>query len=513
MAGPVTNLRSLVKVNFRTSKRADEVNDLMQAKLGLRFKYEPARLAIAHSLGLPDPAPPLRDADADEYGKVIHGDNLFGDDDLPMWVAMIVEKGDLRNPSVEDVQEQVRRHWHRGILLLQTEWQNCEGVYERFILYLAERAGLPAHGQQASTSEDVWQGQGAGQAAGPVTLRLGDPGMDLATKQPVTWLLNGKGSPHVALMGGTGSGKTRLAVNLIEQIRRQARMPVILFDMAKGDLASNRDLLQAIQGRVIKSPTDPVPLDALHIPNERTPEVTNAAMRFRESFVRVAKTKPGGVQLDYLREAAQRAYMDPHPISITNMRDALRAVYQENNRKPDAVTALFNDLTQWNLFAPKMKPAEFFSQSWVIDVHEAPETAQRLIVFLMLDALYAFFKSLDDAPLDRQGHRALRLVLVVDEARRVLSYGQQSLVGLVRESRSKGMSVFLISQSPDDYDSVEDNFLENIGLGVCFRTNATSSRVLRAWLGQAVDLASLPDGVAVTRLPGQPGVTRVKARE
>jgi DNA sulfur modification protein DndE len=160
-----------------------------------------------------------------------------------------------------------------------------------------------------------------------------------------------------------------------------------------------------------------------------------------------------------------------------------------------------------------MKPADFFGHSWVIDVHEAPETAQRLIVFLMLDALYAYFKSLADAPLDRQNHRALRLVLVVDEARRVLSYGQQSLIGLVRESRSKGMSVFLISQSPDDYDSVEDNFLENIGLGFCFRTNATSSRVLRAWLGQSVDLASLPDGVAVTRLPGQPGVTRVKAWE
>ena len=105
------------------------------------------------------------------------------------------------------------------------------------------------------------------------------------------------------------------------------------------------------------------------------------------------------------------------------------------------------------------------------------------------------------------------IVAVVDEARRVLSYGQQSLIGLVRESRSKGMSVFLISQSPDDYDSVEDNFLENIGLGFCFRTNATSSRVLRAWLGQSVDLASLPDGVAVTRLPGQPAVTRVKAWE
>src|SRR5690242_18886826 len=115
MTSPVTNLRSLVKVNFRTSKRADEVSDLMQSKLGLRFRYEPARLTIAHSFALPDPAPPLRDEDAYDYGKVIHGDHLFGDEALPLWIAMIVEKADLRNPTVEDIQEQVRRHWHRGI--------------------------------------------------------------------------------------------------------------------------------------------------------------------------------------------------------------------------------------------------------------------------------------------------------------------------------------------------------------------------------------------------------------
>jgi len=511
MAGAFTNLRSLDSANFRTSKRADELNDVLRGKLDFKHKYEPARLAIAHSLGLSDPAPPL--LDDDESGKVIMGRNLFGDDDLPLWIAMIVEKAGLTNPTVEDIQEQVRRHWHRGILLLQTEWENCEGVYERFILYLAERAGLPTHGQQAGERAIGREGQPADGPAGPVTVRLGDPGVDLSNKQPVNWLLNAKGSPHVALMGGTGSGKTRLAVNMIEQIRRQAGCPVILFDMAKGDLAKNAELLQVIQGRVVTSPTNPVPLDVLHIPNERMPEVTNAAMRFRESFVRVAKSKPGGVQLDYLREAAQRAYMDPHPISITNIRDALRVVYQENSRKPDGVSALFNDLTQWNLFTPHMKPAEFFSQSWVIDVHEAAETAQRLVVFLMLDALYTYFKSLDDAPLDRQNHRALRLVLVVDEARRVLSYGQQSLIGLVRDSRSKGVCVFLISQSPEDFDTVDDNMLEQIGLTACFRSNGSSPRVLKACLGQAVDLAGLPDGVAVSRLPGQPNAIRIKAWE
>jgi hypothetical protein len=263
--------------------------------------------------------------DADDYGKVIHGDNLFGDDELPLWIAMIVEKADLRCPTVEDIQEQVRRHWHRGILLLQTEWSNCDGAYERFFLYLAERAGLPDQGR---TDDEDKESPTAGERrkGGPVTVRLGDPGTDVATGQPVSWLMNRKGSPHVALMGGTGSRKTRLAVNLVEQIRQQSGAPVILFDMAKGDLAGNRELVRMIKGRVVKSPNTAVPLDVLNIPNEQMHEITNAAMRFRESFVRVAKTKPGGVQLDALREAAQRAYMDPHPISITNIRDALRVV-------------------------------------------------------------------------------------------------------------------------------------------------------------------------------------------
>jgi hypothetical protein len=85
------------------------------------------------------------------------------------------------------------------------------------------------------------------------------------------------------------------------------------------------------------------------------------------------------------------------------------------------------------------------------------------------------------------------------------------LISLVRESRSKGVSIFLISQSPDDYDQEEDNFLENVGLALCFKTNSASARALKALLGQQVDLGSLPAGVAVTRLPGHSGVTRIQS--
>lgn len=521
MAGPVTNLRSVDSANFKTSKRADAVNDLLKAKLGLQHRYEPARLAIAHSLAMPEPAPQLSVDDADDSGKVIMGKTLFGDDESPVWVAMIVEKAGTPHPSVEDIQEQVRRHWHRGILLLQAEWESCagenpEGVYERFILFLAQRAGLPAHGLSsgAVAGEDGPEANGS-RSAVPVTVRLGDPGTDERTGLPATWLLNGKGSPHVALMGGTGSGKTRLARSILGQIRTQTKVPCIIFDF-KGDLAGNPDFVNEVGATVIASPSKPVPLDVLHIPDRSAGEITNGAIRFRDSFVLIPKGRIGPVQSGELRDAAKTAFTKQgsgKPIEITTIRDELLALYATNSRKGNTLTETFHELTQWRLFDPRMSPADFFKRSWIIDVHAAQETAQRLIVFLVLDALYAYFKALPDSAMNKQGHRALRCVLVVDEARRVLSYGQPSLISLVRESRSKGMSVFLISQSPEDYDTAEEDFLDQIGLTVCFKANGSSPRVLKACLGQTVDLAGLPDGVAVSRLPGQKTVSRIRAWE
>jgi DNA sulfur modification protein DndE len=412
--------------------------------LGLQHRYEPARLAIAHSLALPDPAPQLAGDDADDAGKVIMGKTLFGDEELPVWVALIVENAGLLHPTVEDFQEQVRRHWHRGILLLQAEWDHCagenpDGVYERFILFLAQRAGLPAHGETGQrVAGENGEGQFPGGSAGPVNLRLGEPGTDERTGQPANWLLNGKGSPHVALMGGTGSGKTRLARSLLGQIRKQTKVPCIIFDF-KGDLASNPAFVSEVGASVVTSPSSPLPLDVLYIPNRSADEITNGAIRFRDSFVLIPKGRIGPVQGGELRDAAKAVFTKQvagNPIEITTIRDELLALYAANSRKGNTLTETFQELTQWRLFDPRLSPADFFNRSWIIDVHGAQETAQRLIVFLVLDALYAYFKALPDSAMDAQGHRALRLVLVVDEARRVLSYGQPSLMGATAESTS-----------------------------------------------------------------------------
>lgn len=508
-----TSLMDLVDADYRTTQEGDAINTKLMSKLGVKTRYEPARLAIARSLSIDEQPPDLPRGEDDEDGKAIKGRNLFGTgEDLSTWIALIVEHSKRDDITRKDIQELVRRHWHRGAGLLWTEWTECNEDFDRFVLRLAERGGI-----REGDGELPHGGAGAGAVfqpkAVPVILKIGNPSVDTSTNQPVSWVLNARGvSPHVALMGTLGTGKTRTGMDMLRAIKNQSGCPILLFDMEKGDLAGDANLARDLGATVIRAKREPVPLDVLFAGERDEGAVNDASIRFRESFARVMANKPGGQQQDALREGARRALLGAVPTRITDVKAKVKEVYSESKKRDDVVIATFNDLTLSEFFVPTMPPEAFFKRSWIIDVSAMSETAQRLIVFLVLDALDAYCKSLQDSELDANGHRALRLVFGVDEARKILGYEHQSLISLIRTGRSKGISAFLISQSPDDYDGEDENFLENIGLAVCFRTNARSA-ALSAVLGQSVDLGALQNGVCVTRLPERPGVTRVKAWE
>lgn len=499
-------LSDLQKANFKTTHHADELSAKLQSKLGFKAHYEPARLAIARSLSVPEPPPEIAASQREDDGRVIRGFQLFGDD-YAIWVALLVEHGGHALSSLRDVQELVKRHWHRGIELLMAEWEATDGNFNRFVLQLAERAGLrPGAGLPTRAGAS-----GPELKAVAIELALGEKSLELPMQQPVRWLMNGRGyAPHVAIMGRAGSGKTRTGIHMIQQVHQQTGCPVLLFDMVKGDLAGNEALVRSLGATVIRSPRTPVPLDVLHIPAHTLDEAKGGAMRFRDSFRAVSQSKLGAMQLDALRDALRDTLMSKRPAKIGDVRDQLKQIYADKKRKEDSVVSTFNDLVSFDLFSPQLAPADFFSRSWIIDLHDASsETERRLIVFLILDALCTYQRSLPEAPTDAEGHRALRLLVGIDEARRVLGYEHGSLIDLVRETRSKGLALFFMSQSPDDYDGEEENFLENIGLALSFNTSATKTRVLQRFLGETVDLSNLGEGVAVTRLPGRPAI-RVK---
>ncbi len=466
------------------------------------IRMGPARLAIARSLGIAQ-VPPIEEVARAEPGRVIRGDPLFGNGaDVGAWAALIVEhaRGEL---DKSQLQAHVAAHWHRGAQLLKREWDETGADYGRYVMLLCERAGLRRERDGAVPEGGLHDGEetpASDRSSRPVVLRLGDPGTDLSTGEPVTWAMNAPGrSPHLAAMGTLGTGKTRIAMMLLRQMREQSGCAIIVFDF-KGDLSENPAIAETLGAMIVRPPREPVPLDVLHVPRADSQAIDVAAMRFRESFLRVRASKPGAKQQQALTEAARRALGRSGPTRIENVQAALLDLYEENETKEDTLTATFDDLCRFKLFEPQLAPDAFFRRSWIVDVHDAPETAQKLVAFLIFDALDAWLKHLRDAPLDPEGNRGLRTVLAIDEARRILGYGQPSLVEIMRMSRSKGGAVMLISQSPDDFMQEEEDFLANIGLLFSFRTNARPTSLQRVF-GEKVDLAGLPDGVCVTRIP------------
>lgn len=493
-------LTDVLQASFRTSRKADSINDELRRILGLPTRYGPARLAIARSLCSAGPLL-LAQAYDDDPGKVIKGDQLFGSDaDLATWTALIVERASRNEMSRRDLQVLVAAHWQRGAELLWQEWQDCEQDFDRFVRALCDRAGLVTHRGDAVDASHPDKRLGGDLRPKPVLVRLGNPGTEVGTDQEVTWGINAPGvSPHIAAMGTLGTGKTRTGMDLLRQIKEQSGCAAIVFDL-KGDLASDRKLVEVLGAETVNPPNAPVPLDVLRARGNDDQSLTEAALRFRESFARVAESKLGGIQLDALREGARRAFARGGRVRIENIHDSIAHIYDDEGRKPDSMTATFNDLCSFRLFEPKMAPETFFARSWIIDLHGATETVQRLVAFLLFDAIDVWFKRLDDAPIDSSGNRALRLVVAIDEARRVLGYGQPSLIDILRMSRSKGGAVMLISQSPDDFAQEEEDFLQNIGLTFSFQTNAKPGSLKRVF-GENVDLAGLGKGVCVTRLP------------
>jgi DNA sulfur modification protein DndE len=499
--------------DFRTTKHADELNKKLINKLGFKHRYEPARMAIARSLSIPEQPPELSDVDDAEDGGVIKGQQLFGEDSA-LWIAMLVHHSGRKDLTIKDIQDFVRRHWHRGIDLLMTEWKECKDKFDDFLLQLSSRAGIREGGgfegeytQDPSTTNERLK-------SGPILLRLGEVGTEVATQKPVRWLMNGKGfSPHLALMGKARSGKTRTGLDMIRQLKSQAGCPVLLFDMEKGDLVRQTELAAALNAKIIKSPTQPIPLNVLHIKERNETEAKFGAARFRDSFKSVMQSRPGAKQLSSLFDGAYRAMLSgPTPLTIKDIYSSIEEVYAEKGQKEDAVTSTFKELTQWDLFVPKMSPREFFSQSWIFGFDDVSWEIRRIVVYLLLDMLYTYCQSIGDTPLDTEGNRPIRLCVGIDEANKILARGHQSLIDLVRRCPSKGIAVFFMSQSPDDYESEDENFLENIGLAISFHTTSLRTRALEKFLGTYVDLAQLPlNGTAVTRLPNTSAPVRFKA--
>ena len=503
------NLTRIDRLRYRQPASTEEFLGIIRKSMisGERFKV--ARLAIGRSLAHDQPVEML--PDDTEYSTAIEGIHLFGED-ASLWACLIAEAHSEKIESADVYKRLVEAHWKRGADLLEQDFKEVGERDVDFAVRLAEMAGATSSGVTPVQVMPTYR-------VGTLSVKIGEISIDPKTNQQVIAELNAPGSsPHIALMGKTRSGKTRTGLVIAEEIVRQANIPFVLID-PKGEFVKDGRLVAKSEwnGRTLADrfpglqfvdvATTPVPLDFLALgatPSES--EIAHAAIAFRDSFQKCIRAK-GDVAMDELRETvSELLHEGGGPVSLERIRDRVKEQSAESKRRKDSIQAKLNELTALRLFEPLMNRASFFSRRWVIGLGNAPEESKRLTMFLILDALAAHLLAQEDSETDARGNRAIRHLLVVDEAAEILAYRHGALSSLIRKCASKGEIVMLLSQSPEDFDQEEDDFLSQMGTISVFKSSAQSVKNLRAALGRPVKPEefsdkALPDGYVLAKLP------------
>ncbi len=496
------------KASYRPLAEYAEFDDRLRSKMGLQNRYESARIALGYSLALSTPPQPLSAGTL--FGKGIAGEHLFGEE-IDLWICVFLLDGGLGvSARFDDFRDLVEAHWSRGLQLLKEDFEQCNEDETKLLRKISSDY-LPEEGEECLSQKGF-----SSMHAGELRLKVGPISRTYPGGEAVEFILNAQGtSPHIALMGKTSSGKTTTAVHIAKQIVDETNIPMLMID-PKGEFVEGNKLVGRLENLnatvgVIEVGIEPIPLDFLPDPSVGSVSVQNAAMQLRDSIVLCCKGA-GNLQQDLLRTAIEHVILHARPRDLSAIKEQYRYELEcQSGKRHDSIMSRLNELTSLKCFAPTMNTEEFFSRSWVLSLRSlGSEELKRLVVLLMLDAVKSYILSQADAPIIN-GTRALRHFLLIDEARRILSERKyQSLADLVRQGRSKGSAIMLISQDPSDFDGQADDFTTQLGSVIAFACSQTQSglRALQGVYGRKVQPNEfidtyLPTGVAFVKLPGR----------
>jgi hypothetical protein len=511
------NLMQLRRKHFVPTKRTEEYTQRLLRQLGLPDKATVGRLALGRSLADLSDLPRLDESSSEGVGKGIRGDTLFGDD-LAIWVALVVEhaayQGNPNGIDFETIVDLIRRHWDRGMSLLWKDWQESAEGLSKFLEHLSQLASLPSVGSISGSNGARSSDSLAHASTDPIVLRLGEIGVISGTRETAEWTINSSGNaPHLGIFGKSRKGKTRTAKDLMVQVREHG-VPLLIID-PKGDLRDPTEsaFLRALDANIVCLGREPIPLDVLAcgVGNE-----VRTADGFMEAL-KGAVPQLGPKQLDTIREITKHLLTTAEVVRFEDIVDAVDTHYKKNDLRGDALTASLHKLRDYSLFEPILSPSEFFKKTQVISVNEVSDESLKFAMLFVLDALLRFLRGGPDAPMDREsGTRALQLMLVIDEARRVMEVASASLInGLVLECGSKGLSCMFISQSPDHMDRASDDIIEQLEVVASFEADVSPKSTKRMFRDGARprDIQQLELGHLLAKFPGKAEPVVVKAWE
>ncbi|MCY7357200.1 MAG: DndE family protein [Rudanella sp.] len=498
-------------INLKTSEaNKDRVVELT-ARLGNNIKENVvARIAIAYSLARGyqlDPAKDLRDSKGKEYKE----DTLLGTQYRNLYVALICQHYGIHKTD-GNVPRYIKMHLDHGLELMSKIFaENRNYTSIEFLLDYATE-GIEALEDAAVGPEPVKnfnQRIQKGLFTGPLPICVGT---DPTTGQPITATFNDvslHNNAHIAVAGESVSGKTQFALSLLKQVADVAggQLNFLYLDftgLKKDDLPFYQPFFDATRAEYLDAPQTPFPLNPLtFIDNVNEKNKLMGINKFVDIMLSYAP-KMGSTQAQRLKEATRDAFNAKSGGAYPSFAAIPGQFFSVTGGQAATKTPQNENLSEYELFAPATDPNQsFLNRNIYLSLSgDLDRTVRFTATFLTINYIYNTFMNMENAPVEN-GHQALRYVLLIDEAHVIFKdrKSQDLLEKMLREIRSKGVMVVLLSQGIEEFNQpsfdfssmCENAFLINI-------KDKTNTNQMKRFLGFGD-----PEGLILARSMGKIG--------
>lgn len=286
---------------------------------------------------------------------------------------------------------------------------------------------------------------------GEVSLPVG-----VAEGRPIVFTLNQESgrqtNGNTRITGEQGMGKSEFLLHLLAACAARAPGAGFLLLDYKGDLSKRKEFVRATGATVVRPEREAVPINPFDVPPGMDLRLVPSSIA---QVIASVGQGIGDVQRKLLRSGIAAAYerAAPEAPSTTAIADSVHGIYDVEGRSADSVTALLEELAELGLFATQTGIGfdTFLARRWIVDL-SGLQHLRELVAFVLIGWLYRNVSSAPDAPLLKgRKLRGLRHVVAIDEAHHYVRRRCQPLLELLRIGRSKGVPVFLSSQSLSDF--------------------------------------------------------------
>lgn len=456
-------------INIRTSEANKPIVQELTRKLNLGTENYVSRIAFSYSISRNIRLSLEKDL-LDSKGKEYKDDILFGKY-RDYYIALVCQHYNLYKTD-KDIGKYIKMHIDHGLGLMNkifVDNPNYSGL--DFLLENIERGIEKLEEGEVSNDAILWDEKtrklrivNKHSFSDPIRILVGKD----FENESIFFNLNDTSihnNAHVAVAGNSGTGKTYFANSFLRQVVEESKSQVnfIYLDfkgLKKEDEKALKSFFDKTNATYIDAPQTPFPLNPLSfIDNVNDKNKIMGINKFVDIITSYSNI--GKNQQQTLKDATREVFAEMKNGHYPSFKQIYDKVISIEGEKATTLKEILQSLSELDLFESKVdNKNSFLNKNYYLSLSgDLPKSVRFTSVFLIINYIYNIFMNMDNAPIDGK-YQGMRYVLLIDEAHVIFKEkkSQDLLEKILREIRSKGVSVVLLSQGIEEFNQPSFDF-------------------------------------------------------